>query len=180
MVIALCLPIGRTRISSAYLAEAEVGGNTIYAIGLAVLAHKLQITHELGQPTTFLPSQLAAILFVLTIIVFVLRGGTHIVRGLLEKGRILPAKRSDAINVDVEEYNRGRIIGNVERLILLTFVSIQAYPALAFLMAAKGLFRAKDLEKREFSEYFLVGTLVSSIVAIAAGLLVKLVLKMLW
>lgn len=109
-----------------------------------------------------------------------LRGGTLIVRGILAKSRILPARSSSGLSLDIEEYNRGRIIGNIERLLLLIFVSIQAWSALAFLMAAKGLFRAKDLEKREFSEYFPVGTLVSSLVAVLAGLLVLMVLHLLW
>jgi hypothetical protein len=122
-------------------------------------------------------------------------GGTNIVRGLLEKGRVLPrvsttpteqqaesdqTKALEPRAVDQDEYNHGRLIGNMERLLLLALVAIQAYQALAFLMTAKGLFRAKDLENRSFSEYFLVGTLVSSVVAVAAGLFIQLVIKLCW
>lgn len=101
-------------------------------------------------------------------------------RGILEKGWILPARRDNTILVDIEEYNRGRIIGNIERLILTAFVSMREYSSLAFIMAAKGLFRARDLERKEFSEYLLTGTLVSCLVAIAAGLLVQLVIALVW
>jgi hypothetical protein len=82
--------------------------------------------------------------------------------------------------LDVNEYNRGRIIGNIERLMLMAFVALQAYQALAFLLTAKGFLRSKDLEQIDFAEYFLVGTLISSCIAIAAGLGVQLVLKVLW
>lgn len=89
-------------------------------------------------------------------------------------------QRSSGKQLDLAEYNHGRMIGNVERLLLLSLVAIQAYQALAFLMTAKGLFRAKDLENRAFSEYFLVGTLVSSVIAVAAGLLIQMIIKLCW
>ena len=43
-------------------------------------------------------------------------------------------------------------------------------------MAAKGLTRFKELENRGFAEYVLIGTLLSSSLAIVIGLLVKLAL----
>jgi hypothetical protein len=180
LALALSLPLLRSQIDSSFLAETEVIGNFVYGLGFIALAHHLKLSPALRPPAAISTGELTAILFTAAIALYVLRGGTHIVRGILEKGRILPARTATEIRLDIEEYNRGRIIGNIERLILLTFVSIQAWSALAFLMAAKGLFRAKDLEKKEFSEYFLVGTLVSSMVAIAAGLLVQMVVKIFW
>jgi hypothetical protein len=181
LVLCLSLPIVRSRIVSTYLAETEIIGNLTFGLGLVLLAHFFRVTAALRPPSLLSTGQLSTVFFITAIFLWVLRGGTYVVRGILEKGRILPARSSMAdIRVDIEEYNRGRIIGNIERLMLVTFVAIQAYPALAFLMAAKGLFRAKDLEKKEFSEYFLVGTLVSSLVAIVAGLLVQFVIQMLW
>jgi hypothetical protein len=179
-VLCLSLPVVRSRIVSTYLAETEILGNLTFGLGLVLLAHCCRVAPALRPPSYLSTGQLSTVFFTTAIFLWVLRGGTYVVRGILEKGRILPAISTADIHLDIEEYNRGRIIGNIERLILVTFVAIQAYPALAFLMAAKGLFRAKDLEKKEFSEYFLVGTLVSSLVAIVAGLLVQFVIQMLW
>jgi hypothetical protein len=67
------------------------------------------------------------------------------------------------------EYNRGRVIGILERLIIFVLVLKGEYGALGFVIAAKSFARFKELDNRKFAEYFLVGTLasVSSAVAIA-------------
>ncbi|HTS04596.1 MAG TPA: hypothetical protein VMP68_03365, partial [Candidatus Eisenbacteria bacterium] len=81
---------------------------------------------------------------------------------------------------DTIEFNRGRWIGNLERLLLLAIVAEGSYAALAFLMAAKGLIRSRDLENRDWAEYFLLGTLASIVVSLAGGLLIRLVLNAFW
>ena len=53
-------------------------------------------------------------------------------------------------------------------------VAAGSYSALGFLIAAKGLVRFEEFEKsREFTEYFLVGSLSSVLVALAAGLVLR-------
>src|SRR5262249_56549105 len=83
--------------------------------------------------------------------------------------------------VDVAEVRRGRLIGNLERLVLTMVVAAGSYAALGFLIGAKGLIRSEELEKgRDFTEYFLVGSLTSALVALAAGLVIRFVLHALW
>jgi hypothetical protein len=187
---AMALPLARRRISPSYLAELEIGANLFYMAGVATLAQLTAL--PLSDYVWFGLSnrQVAAVLYICSIVVFVLRGGTYIVRGVLDKGKtlpghvatpnVLPDGSTPEPTLDVNEYNRGRIIGNIERLMLMAFVALQAYEALAFLLTAKGFLRSKDLEQLDFAEYFLVGTLISSMVAIAAGLGVQMVLKLFW
>lgn len=78
------------------------------------------------------------------------------------------------------EINRGRLIGNLERLVLTIVVAAASYAALAFLVAAKGLIRSEDLHDRDFAEYFLIGSLASVLVALCAGLLMRFALSALW
>ncbi|HEX6909207.1 MAG TPA: hypothetical protein VF142_02380 [Longimicrobium sp.] len=75
------------------------------------------------------------------------------------------------------EFSRGRIIGILERFIVLLLMAVQAYQAIAFLMAAKGLIRSKDLESRDFAEYFLIGTLASTGLALLGGIAIQLLLN---
>lgn len=83
--------------------------------------------------------------------------------------------------VDVEEYNRGRLIGNLERILLTIVVAAGSYAALAFLVAAKGVVRSEEFEKsREFAEYFLIGSLASVLVALCAGIILRFALIHLW
>ena len=77
-----------------------------------------------------------------------------------------------------EERSRGRTIGVLERFILLTLVILGQWGALGFVIAAKSIARFKDLDQRDFSERYLIGTLTSVAVAIASGLAVRGFLRM--
>jgi hypothetical protein len=84
-------------------------------------------------------------------------------------------------NIDVEEYNRGRLIGNLERIVLTIVVAAGSYAALAFLVAAKGVVRSDEFDKnRDFAEYFLIGSLSSVLVALCAGITLRFALMRLW
>ena len=91
------------------------------------------------------------------------------------------AEEPVSMTVDVEEYNRGRLIGNLERIVLTIVVAAGSYAALAFLVAAKGVVRADEFEKnRDFTEYFLIGSLASVLVALCAGMGLRFALIRLW
>ncbi len=84
-------------------------------------------------------------------------------------------------SLDVKEYNRGRLIGNLERIVLTIVVAGGSYAALAFLVAAKGVVRSDEFENnRDFAEYFLIGSLSSVLVALCAGLGLRFALLQLW
>jgi hypothetical protein len=133
--------------------------------------------------------QISAISIVSGVLLFVIRGGTYIVRGCLRKTETLPQlslrgtetdSDTGTKRLDLVEMNRGRLIGNLERLILTLVVVAGSYAALGFLVAAKGLIRSEELQEREFAEYFLVGSLCSVLVALCAGLVIRYTLLALW
>ncbi|AXI10300.1 DUF3307 domain-containing protein [Oceanobacillus sp. 143] len=74
-------------------------------------------------------------------------------------------------------YNRGRTIGYIERLLVLILTYYAAYPAIAFIITAKSIARFKQMEDRDFAEYFLLGTLLSMLFGIVLGLVVRMVLS---
>jgi len=96
------------------------------------------------------------------------------VRWLLGRLQIKPGNAS-LMNpgIDAGEFNRGRIIGLLERGLIYAFVLSGQYGAIGFTLAAKGFTRFKELENRGFAEYVLIGTLLSSSVAMAVGVWVK-------
>ncbi|MHA2202470.1 MAG: hypothetical protein ACW991_02160 [Candidatus Hodarchaeales archaeon] len=55
----------------------------------------------------------------------------------------------------------GKIIGMLERGIILTFGLLGEFGAISFVFVAKSMARFKQLEKRQFAEYYLIGTLLS-------------------
>lgn len=88
----------------------------------------------------------------------------------------LPATGSTAAvaSIDQQEYNAGRVIGFLERwLMFLVIVMSGDFNALAFIIAAKGLARMKQLEDRQFAEYMLIGTFLSALCAMLVALFVR-------
>jgi hypothetical protein len=77
--------------------------------------------------------------------------------------------RSDALAVDEGEFNRGRVIGMLERVLLYGFVLQAQYGAIGFVLAAKAFTRSKALDDRPFAEYVLIGTLLSACLALLIG-----------
>ena len=70
--------------------------------------------------------------------------------------------------------NAGLYIGILERLFVFTFVIMDHWQAIGFLIAAKSAFRFGDLSKaknKKMTEYVLIGTLISFGLAILVGLL---------
>lgn len=70
----------------------------------------------------------------------------------------------------------GEHIGALERILIITFVLIDQFAGVGFLLAAKSIFRFGDMRRqqdRKLTEYIMLGTLLSFTTAIAVGLLVK-------
>ena len=96
-----------------------------------------------------------------------------VIRAVFDWLDLKPRTTSSAIGVvDVGEFNRGRIIGILERGLLYSFVLQAQYGAIGFILAAKAFTRFKALDDRPFAEYVLIGTLLSACLALATGGLV--------
>jgi hypothetical protein len=68
----------------------------------------------------------------------------------------------------------GNYIGILERLFVFTFIVLNHWQAIGFLLAAKSVFRFGDLTKsseRKLTEYILIGTLLSFGIAILIGII---------
>tara|TARA_Y100001956_G_scaffold75575_1_gene83634 strand:- start:1334 stop:2077 length:744 start_codon:yes stop_codon:yes gene_type:complete len=69
----------------------------------------------------------------------------------------------------------GNLIGQLERVLLLTCILIDSWAAVGFILAAKSVFRFGDLtasKDRKLTEYVMLGTLVSILVTLSvAGLI---------
>ncbi len=87
------------------------------------------------------------------------------IRYLFEVLNLVPrtgASQNESAPVDQTEYNRGRVIGFLERVLIFFFVLNNQFTAIGFVLTAKGITRFKELNERSFAEYFLIGTLLSS------------------
>ena len=101
----------------------------------------------------------------------------HLLRLLLAGLRVGPeavaGDSSDMTAADRREYNTGRVIGILERIIIYIAVLTDQIAAIGLVLAVKGLARFKEMDNRPFAEYVLVGTLLSLLLAVFVALLVK-------
>lgn len=210
LLATLAQPALRSRLPMRWLAEFETTAIFLFTVGNWMLIRYFQLPSEWA-PESVAPAKLAALCVLPSALLIVVRGGTYIVRGILRKsGTLSPHEmvRSVAVRfsvedeaseteenpvliaaaaeelpsaVDADEYNRGRLIGNLERIVLTIVVAAGSYAALAFLVAAKGVVRSDEFEKsRDFTEYFLIGSLSSVLVALCAGIALRFALIRLW
>lgn len=73
--------------------------------------------------------------------------------------------------------NAGKWIGVAERIIVLILVLVNQYSAIALLVTAKGIIRFGEKDRQEIkTEYLVIGTLMSIGIAIATGMVVKMLI----
>ena len=101
--------------------------------------------------------------------------GMVLIRSVLELPT-LQMRRDEDRTAGAIDIARGRTIGALERALAFTMILLGQYSAVGWIIAAKSLARFKALEDREFAEYFLIGTLASFLLAVLAGVGVRILL----
>jgi hypothetical protein len=79
------------------------------------------------------------------------------------------ARENDRVGME----NAGRYIGWLERTLLYGLILIGAPDAAALVVAAKSIARFPSFREERFAEYYLIGTLMSLLVAAAGGFAVR-------
>jgi len=75
----------------------------------------------------------------------------------------------DNNGIEEKDKKAGAIIGCLERILIVIFISAKQYSALGFILTAKSIARYDAIAKdRKFAEYYLIGTLVSVVYSIIA------------
>lgn len=103
-----------------------------------------------------------AYLDVAIIYIYAVFGGALLIRHIL-----------DMVNFDSQRYSinhAGKIIGILERSIIIILSAMGEFTAIGFVIAAKSIARFKELDDKEFAEYYLVGTMLSVLIALIGGL----------
>jgi len=175
----LLIPLIRRQLPVRFLAEFELAVNSLVVAALWFAARYWT------SPAASLPwvnlshGKISAILLCASVFIYMVRGGGYLVRSILKKAGGMP----DVDNLGFESsdgYAHGRMIGQIERIIVVLIVMGGTLQALAFFFAAKGLIRSKELEQRPLADYFLLGSLASFLIALAAGLILQKVVAALW
>lgn len=84
-----------------------------------------------------------------------------------------PKKSVNELNFK-EDYMAGRFIGTLERIVILIFITIGQYSAIGLVLTAKSIARYDEIVKNKITaEYYLLGTLLSTVFVIILSLLNK-------
>lgn len=93
-----------------------------------------------------------------------------VVNYILSKISTVPLSKK----IDKEVRDTGFVVGKCENLLILTFMVLEAYTALALIFAAKAMVRREDMSKN--SLFFLAGTMINVTYSIMIGLIVKILI----
>jgi hypothetical protein len=136
----------------------------------AVLTRSVDILWRAGADTTKL---LSPGLWFLLGFLLVANEANLLIRSLFHRFCLEPRVKEDDVNdaqigqLDVQEYNAGRIIGILERWMMYSVLMVsQNLNVIALIIAAKGFARFRQMEERAFAEYVLIGTLASMLLTL--------------
>lgn len=193
----ILLYAGRPPATSAgLLAELELAMTALFAGASGTLIWMGHMNVGFPGLRVAIPEQRLAFLYLAAsgMVLAIWQSG-NIVRGILQKsGIVLPRQKEQRAGAGYDEaedalvpeasspreLKHGRLIGYLERILIVVLVVKGSYEGLGFLIAAKGLIRASEFEDRQLAEYFLVGSLLSVVCALAIGLSIQYALAHLW
>ncbi|MFW6264996.1 MAG: DUF3307 domain-containing protein [Bacillota bacterium] len=110
--------------------------------------------------------------------IFVWKPGSQIVEKTLKNYRITKPEpvKEILINTEKETANPGELIGKLERVLLLSFIISNNFLAISIIFTAKSVARFSNFKDKDFANYYIIGTLISLLIAMGVGFVVKLFL----
>jgi hypothetical protein len=103
-----------------------------------------------------------------------LKEGTIFIRIVLNRISAVPRSRESS-QYDLKEYERGKLIGILERTFIYFLIIFNQIGAIAVIIALKSLARFNELNDKNFAEYFLIGSLLSITAAAVPAAIIRLV-----
>ena len=104
--------------------------------------------------------------------VFCAKPSNIVIKYIFEAFSIQTSEDKSKSTTEASLPNAGKLIGIVERFLVLALIIIGEYEAVGLIIAAKSILRFNQTKK---SEYVLVGTLLSISIAVFVGILINLV-----
>jgi hypothetical protein len=142
---------------------------TLQALHAAVVVAAWSLWPDLGDARHRLPPWLGPVAAAVAVFAFNVDRGSNLVsivlRGLRDE---------DQPSGSTSTSGAGRLIGILERWVLVTLILLGQWGGIGFVLAAKSVARFKELEaNRHFAEVYLVGTMTSVVIAMATGALLR-------
>ena len=143
-------------------------------IVIAVMVYARIPAQEISSAIDTLQPYYTKGLAVLVVYVAIVFAGGYVVRYLTKSLlRDLPRVADESSE---QLQNAGMYIGWLERIIILTAVIMRSPATIGLVLTAKSIVRYQEMKSGRFAEYFLIGTLLSIVLAIFGGIILLRVL----
>ena len=108
----------------------------------------------------------AHLLIIIVGYVITLLSSSTIVRRVISKIAKEDFKKISKVTLDT-----GLVVGLCENVLIVTFILVEAYTAIALVFTAKSIVRSRAMQEKP--EYYLVGTMVNVTYSILMGFIIK-------
>lgn len=130
---------------------------------MTVNKYKINVIFPLNSLFIVMNVSKAKILSWAVIFLFIFKPANVTIKQLLFNFK--PYEKMD--NIKISDKNAGGFIGSLERLIIVIFLSMNQFSAIGLVLTAKSVARYNKIsEDKDFAEYYLLGTLLSTVFAI--------------
>ncbi|WP_245540146.1 hypothetical protein [Sediminispirochaeta bajacaliforniensis] len=153
----------------------------IFLPGLSFNSVSVSLSRLMGRNNPLLSSlgtgafdRFVLVFFGAVVLVNEMNNVIRFILGLIKTEPRLKATTDD--DLDSKELGRGKIIGVLERMLFYLFVLTGNYSSVAFVLTAKAFARFKELDDKDFAEYMLIGTLLSSALSIFWTFIIRAVI----
>lgn len=108
--------------------------------------------------------------------ILILKEATLFIQLVLKRISAVPETDTPQKQQDERELDRGKIIGILERSFYYFLILSNNFGGIAIIIALKSLARFKELDKKRFAEYFLIGSLLSLAAAAVPAAIIRLLM----
>ncbi len=167
-VVKLLARRGSRRPLLVFVASQVAHGGVLLALWIAFVG--TGPAAELVAPLLSAPALLVVLAYLL-----ILRPTSVLIRLLLDPW-LHEIPKGEEGNTRESLSRAGAVIGYLERFMVLTFVLLNQFAAIGFVLAIKTAFRFREMDDRKKAEYVMLGTFYSFTLTITLGLAVSLIL----
>ena len=147
----------------------HLGCIVLAVIGLSFIQEPFEYLPILTRFFSQLAIQPTELLAWVVMLLFIMQPASITIKKVLYVYRPIPDTSEDGEGVP----NAGSLIGIFERLFIFLMLSVSQYTAIGFILTAKSIARYNKIsESPQFAEYYLLGTLLSSLLVVIGYLLI--------
>jgi len=124
----------------------------------------------------------AILILIISAYIFVWTAGAILVKRVLDKFNFSGNDNEKTIGlistkIESNRNNIGELIGQLERIVILTLILCKSLGAISLVFAAKSIARFNNFNKQDLADYYIVGTFASLLISLFIGLVLTMIIS---